>query len=297
MINYSIIIPHKNTPDLLQRCLDSIPERTDVQIIIIDDNSSPEKVNFDCFPGKDRKDTEIIFSKGKSGKGPGYARNAGMSVARGKWVIFSDADDYFTQSFNELLDKHIDDKNEIVFFKCLRETIEGTISDYPLINNAIDKAIESKTPDSIALGVPCPWGKFIKRNFIVKHGIRYQEITGGDDILFSIRLALNLKNWAACEPRLYCVADRPGSLTRNNNWQSFYSYSLACCSAYTLLKTVSKESLAVAWLISWWGFLWAENKLAASWLIPRIVATLRIKDAAKAIRKGIKRGRWDWRGA
>ena len=39
MINYSIIIPHKNIPDLLQRCLDSIPRREDVQIID-DDNSN-----------------------------------------------------------------------------------------------------------------------------------------------------------------------------------------------------------------------------------------------------------------
>ena len=39
MINYSIIIPHKNIPNLLQRCLDSIPNREDVQIIVVDDNS------------------------------------------------------------------------------------------------------------------------------------------------------------------------------------------------------------------------------------------------------------------
>lgn len=41
-INYSIIIPHKNIPHLLQRCLKSIPRRKDVQIIIVDDNSDPE---------------------------------------------------------------------------------------------------------------------------------------------------------------------------------------------------------------------------------------------------------------
>lgn len=34
---YSIIIPHKNILKLLQRCLDSIPERDDVQVIIVDD--------------------------------------------------------------------------------------------------------------------------------------------------------------------------------------------------------------------------------------------------------------------
>ena len=38
---FSIIIPHKNIPSLLQRCLDSIPKRDDVQIIVVDDNSNP----------------------------------------------------------------------------------------------------------------------------------------------------------------------------------------------------------------------------------------------------------------
>ena len=37
--NYSIIIPHRNIPQLLQRCIDSIPSRDDLQIIIVDDNS------------------------------------------------------------------------------------------------------------------------------------------------------------------------------------------------------------------------------------------------------------------
>ena len=49
MINYSIVIPHKNTPDLLQYCLDSIPVRDDVQVIVVDDNSDADKVDFEHF--------------------------------------------------------------------------------------------------------------------------------------------------------------------------------------------------------------------------------------------------------
>jgi glycosyltransferase involved in cell wall biosynthesis len=50
-ITFSIIIPHKNTPELLQRCLASIPKREDIQIIVIDDNSDNTKVDFEYFPG------------------------------------------------------------------------------------------------------------------------------------------------------------------------------------------------------------------------------------------------------
>ena len=50
-IKYSIIIPHKNIPQLLQRCLDSIPFRGDVQVIVVDDNSDSSIVNFENFQG------------------------------------------------------------------------------------------------------------------------------------------------------------------------------------------------------------------------------------------------------
>lgn len=63
MINYSIIIPHKNIPNLLQRCLDSIPNREDVQIIVVDDNSDPNIVDFDKFPGLNRSNVEVILQK------------------------------------------------------------------------------------------------------------------------------------------------------------------------------------------------------------------------------------------
>src|SRR5574344_79438 len=101
MINFSIIIPHKNSPELLQRCLASIPQREDIQIIIVDDNSESSIVNFCSFPGTERKDTEIIYLK--ESKGAGYARNRGLSRAKGEWILFADADDYYTNEFNEFL--------------------------------------------------------------------------------------------------------------------------------------------------------------------------------------------------
>ena len=87
-INFSIIIPHRNIHTLLQRCIDSIPARDDVQIIIVDDNSDPNIVDFDNFPGKNNPQVEIYLTK--EGKGAGYARNVGLDHAKGKWLLFAD---------------------------------------------------------------------------------------------------------------------------------------------------------------------------------------------------------------
>ena len=87
MYTYSIIIPHKNIPKLLQRCLDSIPRREDTQIIVVDDNSDPAKVDFTHFPGLSDPSVEVYFDK--SGKGAGRARNIGLEHAKGKWLVFA----------------------------------------------------------------------------------------------------------------------------------------------------------------------------------------------------------------
>ena len=59
---YSIIIPHKNTPALLVRCVASIPKRDDLQIVVVDDNSDPSIVDFDNFPIKN-DDHTVVFDK------------------------------------------------------------------------------------------------------------------------------------------------------------------------------------------------------------------------------------------
>lgn len=113
-INYSIIIPHKNIPELLQRCLDSIPRRVDLQIIVVDDNSDLDKVDFSHFPGMNEECVEVYFTK--EGKGAGYARNIGLQHAVGKWLIFADADDFFNCGFLYSIDKYRDSLYDIIYF-------------------------------------------------------------------------------------------------------------------------------------------------------------------------------------
>jgi glycosyltransferase involved in cell wall biosynthesis len=297
MYNFSIIIPHKNIPELLRRCIASIPARDDLQIVIVDDNSDASIVDFNNFPGSGRDNVEIVFSKEKNGRGPGYARNIGLSKAKGKWIIFADADDYFIDSFSALLDKYQLLPKDVIFFKCKRQNENGLVMEYPLINNAIDDALTNGKTDAIVYGVPCPWGKFIKKEFLDKNRILFQEITGGDDILFSIQIGVHLKELLIVEDRLYCVVDRSGSLTRNTHWRSFYSYSKACCDAYEMMLWVAKEKMAVSWLSSWWGFLWAENKIAALSLFPYIFKKMKTIDGIRALKKGVKTGAWNWRAA
>ena len=92
-IVYSIIIPHYNIPLLLERLLVSIPKRHDVEVIVADDGS-PKKVCSELEAMASRR-PEIRLLLLEGNLGAGYARNAAIGVARGRWVLFADADDFF----------------------------------------------------------------------------------------------------------------------------------------------------------------------------------------------------------
>ena len=127
MFTYSVVIPHKNCVPLLQRCLESIPQRNDIQVIVVDDVSDlseSERALMESF-ANDR--TKVVFLT--QTKFAGGARNVGLSLAEGKWVIFADSDDFFTKEAFDIFDDYRDSEHDIVFFghsACYSDNLEPT---------------------------------------------------------------------------------------------------------------------------------------------------------------------------
>lgn len=76
MINYSIIIPHFNAKELLDRCINSIPKRNDIQIIIVDDYSS-EDIYHSILEKYNLLENIEIYQNEKN-LGAGFSRNYGI---------------------------------------------------------------------------------------------------------------------------------------------------------------------------------------------------------------------------
>lgn len=194
MINYSFIIPHKNTPDLLKRCIDSIPKRDDIQVIIIDDNSSEEIVDFADFPGLNNKNYECIFDK--EGRGAGHARNIGLRHSLGKWLIFADADDYFTEKLTTILNKYINNDADMVFLNANSIDEKNKISQLAL-NRYISNFIR-KTPYALSVlkyGIWSPWSRMVKRHIVVDNSIEFEEIPIGNDTMFVLNATRMCKSF------------------------------------------------------------------------------------------------------
>ena len=212
---FSIIIPHRDCPNLLQRCLDSIPERDDTQIIVVDDNSNPTIVDFDHFPGTDRNDVTVIFNK--EGKGAGSARNIGLEQAEGKWLLFVDSDDLLLSSITEVFDEVINASEDIVFYRprfVFSDDLNRTSTrGGSIYNHYIDQYIETGNEIELRTRWHSPWSKFIKRSLVVEKNIRFEETRYSNDVLFSALVGCEADKIAARDTFFYVVTERDGSLT------------------------------------------------------------------------------------
>lgn len=256
MITYSIIIPHKNIPKLLQRCLDSIPQREDLEVIVVDDNSDPEVVDFDNFPGQDRQDTTIIFDK--SGIGAGRARNIGIEHARGKWLLFADADDIFTKDLaiilTEVENKVVDELFFMVESRDSDSYVPGNETKH--INNAIQIAL-SNSPDLsyVRFKSDVPWGKILNATFLKENSISFQEVQCANDTGFSALCDFYANNIAIIPITGYCYMTRQGSLWHSRSLKSLETRFRVDMKIYRFLVNNNREDVAVRYRDRGVGFM------------------------------------------
>ena len=106
----SIVIPVYNVERYLQRCITSILKQDyhDYEIILIDDGSTDSSGRL-CDEIREEYPLIIHVIHKKNG-GLSSARNAGLTIASGHYIMFLDSDDYLSLSACEELYKEIIDK-------------------------------------------------------------------------------------------------------------------------------------------------------------------------------------------
>lgn len=270
LINYSFIIPHKNTPDLLQKCLGSIPRREDVQIIVVDDNSDADKVDFSHFPGLDDPKVEVYLTK--EGKGAGFARNVGLSHAIGKWIVFADADDFFNPCINEALDKYRDNKSDIIFFK--GNSIKLPSGEIGCrgnsMNVAIDKAIHGESFSDLLL-ISTPVRKFIRHEFLTKNKIIFNEVKWSNDVVFSAKVNTIAKQFEASDLPIYCITQSSNSLVRYRSIECFMVRFKEGAKEVRIFKKKYPSSIIIPGFFNSWMWVYKKNKVRALLLLPTAI--------------------------
>lgn len=242
-IKYSVVIPHKNSPSLLKRCLNSIPKREDIQIIVVDDKSDGTE-----YLGKivSTYDNIELLLTSKS-KGAGFARNVGLAKAIGKWVLFADADDFYNKDAFNVLDRYENSNIDILYFNV------NSVDTHTLKKSNRDKNFskyinlflsgKEKNGDSIRYRKWEPWNKMFKREFIVSNAITFDEIPRCNDMSFSLRAGFLAKKIDVCKEKLYCVTNNPNSITKSVIKKDDFWYCILCEIKKNYLYTITGHYL------------------------------------------------------
>ena len=170
-IKVSVIVPVFNASKHLSKTLDSIANQTlkELEIICIDDGStdnSPEILK--NYADKDKR--LIVISQ--KNQGVSAARNAGLSIAKGKYIQFVDSDDILKgEAIQKLYEKAQETNADITLFCHNRMT--GNIIKY---NNLKELRKYNTNRSNLMNLLPFSyyvWDKLIKFSFLKENNIEF----------------------------------------------------------------------------------------------------------------------------
>lgn len=216
----SFIIPCYNAEQYIGMCIQSILNQNEksFEIIIVDDGSVDKSVSI-CkeFSNNDKRIRLIT----QSNKGPSSARNKGLTLAKGEWISFIDADDWIDTDFCE--DLQAVKNADIIYFgfkdclpdKTIRKQIQSQSS---LSEIGVDK-IYAELISSKEQFFGYTWNKFFKNNIIQEHKIFFPEnIIHKEDEIFSLRYSHHVKSIFISNKTSYNYRKHPKSVTHNPNF-------------------------------------------------------------------------------
>lgn len=187
--DFSIIVPAYNTAPYIEPCLDSIKAAAVysgkmVEVICIDDGSTDGTANvLDSYGNSTELKNFVLKVIHKENSGVGSARNCGLEVASGEWVLFVDSDDMLRESILSDIATAIERCQDVDFvvFEGMRFK-DGDIPDWPDVGVIVphDVDLSKSVPDSLAYVTTCG---VAYRNTVLK-GVRFKEYVLGEDILF-----------------------------------------------------------------------------------------------------------------
>lgn len=197
----SVIIPVYNTPEKkLRRCLDSIIVQSfvDYECIIVDDGSTD--YSGEIIDEYSRLDHRFIAIHKKNG-GVSSARNHGLEVAKGDWIVFVDSDDYLLPDHISSMMAAVSDDVDLVMtgFRFLHPD-KTTEHGYSKARHIGKEAIKRFLLDSEFLRFQVPWDRTYRNK---KNLIFDEKLSLGEDRLFCYNYLVNCKGIATIERITY----------------------------------------------------------------------------------------------
>ena len=182
----SIIVPVYNAETTLDRCIRALIEQTyeNIEIILINDGSKDGSLQIcRCYEAEDSRIRVIDKPNG----GVSSARNAGLDIATGAFIMFCDSDDWAEPNWCEELISHYE---EGCLVMC-GHYVEGEQPYLPHKIRAKHNAERYARQDFYKLKLlnfNAPWNKIYRRAVIEAKNLRFhRDLTNGEDFLFILQ--------------------------------------------------------------------------------------------------------------
>ena len=224
-VKFSIIIPVYNVKKYLSECINSVLSQTydDYEIILVDDGSTDGSSKLcDEYQNQDSRIKTIHKENG----GLSSARNCGIQLAKGVYILFLDSDDFWNDknalsTIAEMTNRNVD----LVCFG-YREYVDGQgdngvgIDFYEFDLQLTDKDAVLKEMISKGVYVSSAWCKAVKRSVIIDNKLMFVEGITSEDVDWSARLLKCINNVAVFPESFYCYRQRNSSIVHNIKYEN-----------------------------------------------------------------------------
>lgn len=214
----SIVIPVYNVEKYLNRCMISICGQTysNLEIIVVNDGSTDASLDI-CTKWRERDNRVIVINK-KNG-GLSDARNAGIEIATGEYIVFVDSDDFIdVRSIEFLYQNALRFKADISIASFLK--VSDLLDTPPEVNLSQkvsvynrDEAMHALFDDSTKMDFTVAWGKLYKKQIF--DSIRYPVGRKYEDSSIAHLVYNCVERVAYSRTPLYFYSYRIGSITTN----------------------------------------------------------------------------------
>ena len=219
----SFILPGYNVVNYVRDCIESILRQPiqNIEIIYVDDVSTDHTA--DVVREMALKDNRIKLVEHSQNKGSYAARNTGMQLAQGKWIIFLDPDDILSPNFGQSLGAFLNDS-----------TVNLITYDYESFNDGEDlpKVSHAKNPvevleiKQLLQRKDFAWLKLIRTSWLRKTEINFHEGKTMWDILFHWQICIKAEKAIYIKENLIWYRQRSTASSYRNDWYRAEGFSV-----------------------------------------------------------------------
>lgn len=215
---YTVIIPHYNDINRLGVLIGTIPSRKDVQVIVVDDNTFADRAVMEAEVRQyGRAEVSLYFNR-EGKRGAGGCRNIGIEQAQGEWLVFADADDFFTEGAFEAFDQGSVLEADIVYFKMTSVTLPDNKpgTRHIQFENLVNRYLKHRNhcnEINLRYNFPSPCAKMVRRSMVVEYGITFEDLRWANDVMFATKCGFYARSIDVVDATVYCATRKSGTLT------------------------------------------------------------------------------------